>query len=112
MWTTALCIGNVRMDRLPQRRRVQPPMPYRRRGQFCIRSWRALYWFQLRRILYRTARSSCQIMRELNVNFDTQSLTQLQLKDVVEVSRSRYTVPFLHPAGHSHYATLRNKLGW
>src|SRR5260363_71729 len=60
------------------------------------------------------ARIAIQIVdgREMNVNFDTQSLTQLQLKDVVEVSRSRYTVPFLHPAGHSHYATLRNKLGW
>ncbi len=50
--------------------------------------------------------------REMNVNFDTHSFTELQLEDVVEVRRSRYTVPFLHPAGHSYYATLRGKLGW
>ncbi|PLZ03277.1 NAD kinase [Burkholderia sp. WAC0059] len=50
--------------------------------------------------------------RDVNVNFDMQSFTALQLGDVIEVRRSRHTVPFLHPVGYSYYATLRKKLHW
>ncbi|MCR3945335.1 hypothetical protein, partial [Klebsiella quasipneumoniae] len=50
--------------------------------------------------------------RDVNVNFEMQSFTSLELNDVIEVRRSRHTIPFLHPVGYSHYATLRNKLHW
>ncbi|QGZ60677.1 NAD kinase [Paraburkholderia acidisoli] len=50
--------------------------------------------------------------RDVNVNFDMQSFTALELGDVIEVRRSRHTVPFLHPVGYSYYATLRKKLHW
>lgn len=50
--------------------------------------------------------------RDVNVNFDMQSFTALQLEDTIEVRRSNYTVPLLHPIGHSYYATLRKKLRW
>ncbi len=50
--------------------------------------------------------------RDVNVNFDMQSFTALQLEDTIEVRRSNYTVPLLHPVGHSYYATLRKKLRW
>ena len=50
--------------------------------------------------------------RDVNVNFDMQSFTSLELNDVIEVRRSRHTIPFLHPVGYSHYETLRNKLHW
>ncbi|CAB3777022.1 NAD kinase [Pararobbsia alpina] len=50
--------------------------------------------------------------RDVNVNFDMQSFTALELNDTIEVRRASHTVPFLHPIGHSHYATLREKLHW
>lgn len=50
--------------------------------------------------------------RDVNVNFDMQSFTSLELNDTIEVRRSKYTVPFLHPVGYSYYATLRKKLHW
>ena len=50
--------------------------------------------------------------RDVNVNFDMQSFTAVQLGDVIEVQRSRYRVPVLHPVGYSYYATLRKKLHW
>jgi NAD+ kinase len=50
--------------------------------------------------------------RDVNVNFDMQSFTAVQLGDVIEVQRSRYRVPVLHPIGYSYYATLRKKLHW
>ncbi|HEY1610458.1 MAG TPA: NAD kinase [Paraburkholderia sp.] len=50
--------------------------------------------------------------RDVNVNFDMQSFTAVQLGDVIEVRRSRHTVPVLHPVGYSYYATLRKKLHW
>lgn len=50
--------------------------------------------------------------RDVNVNFDMQSFTAVQLGDVIEVRRSRHTVPVLHPVGYSYYATLRQKLHW
>ncbi len=48
----------------------------------------------------------------VNVNFDMQSFTALQVADTIKVGRSAYTLPFLHPVGHSYYATLRKKLCW
>ncbi len=50
--------------------------------------------------------------RDVNANFDMQSFTALELGDTIEVCRARHTVPFLHPIGHSHFATLRKKLHW
>ncbi|MGI4814711.1 MAG: NAD kinase [Janthinobacterium lividum] len=50
--------------------------------------------------------------RDVSVNFDMQSFTALQTGDFIEVCRSPYRVPFLHPRGHSHFATLRRKLHW
>ncbi|MEX3583291.1 MAG: NAD kinase [Burkholderia sp.] len=50
--------------------------------------------------------------RDVNVNFDMQSFTALQLNDTIDVLRSRHTVPFLHPVGYSYYTTLRKKLHW
>ena len=50
--------------------------------------------------------------REVNVNFDMQSFTALQLEDTIEIRRSGFRVPFLHPIGYSCYATLRKKLYW
>jgi NAD+ kinase len=60
--------------------------------------------------------SHCSIQvvsgRDVNVNFDMQSFTAVELNDIIEVQRSRYTVPFLHPVGYSYFATLRNKMHW
>jgi len=60
--------------------------------------------------------SHCSIQvvggRDVNVNFDMQSFTAVELGDIIEVQRSRYTVPFLHPVGYSYFATLRNKMHW
>ncbi|QCP50952.1 NAD kinase [Trinickia violacea] len=50
--------------------------------------------------------------RDVNVNFDMQSFTALELNDTIDVRRSRHTVPVLHPVGYSYYATLRKKLHW
>jgi NAD+ kinase len=50
--------------------------------------------------------------RDVNVNFDMQSFTALELNDTIDVRRSRHTMPFLHPVGYSYYATLRKKLHW
>jgi NAD+ kinase len=50
--------------------------------------------------------------RDVNVNFDMQSFTSLELQDTIEVRRSTHTVPFLHPVGYSYFRTLRKKLHW
>jgi NAD+ kinase len=65
-------------------------------------------------VLPDTSKISIQIIggREVNVNFDMQSFTALQLEDTIEIRRSGYRVPFLHPIGYSYYATLRKKLYW
>ncbi len=49
---------------------------------------------------------------EVIVNFDMQSLTNLQSGDTIEVSQSKKTISLLHPRGHSDYKTLREKLHW
>ncbi|WP_114814568.1 NAD kinase [Paraburkholderia kururiensis] len=65
-------------------------------------------------VLPDSCKVSIQIVagRDVNVNFDMQSFTALQLNDTIEVRRSRHTVPILHPVGYSYYATLRQKLHW
>ena len=50
--------------------------------------------------------------REVIVNFDMQSQTELQSGDKIEVRQSSKTITFLHPRGHSDYKTLREKLHW
>jgi NAD+ kinase len=50
--------------------------------------------------------------RDVNVNFDMQSFTAVELNDTIQVRRSQHTVPVLHPVGYSHFATLRKKLHW
>jgi len=50
--------------------------------------------------------------REVIVNFDMQSQTDLQSGDKIEVRQSNKTITFLHPCSHSDYKTLREKLHW
>jgi NAD+ kinase len=50
--------------------------------------------------------------REVIVNFDMQSQTELQGGDKIEVRQSSKTITFLHPRSHSDYKTLREKLHW
>ncbi|MBU3612234.1 NAD kinase [Polynucleobacter sp. MG-27-Goln-C1] len=50
--------------------------------------------------------------REVIVNFDMQSQTNLQSGDTIEVSQSKKTITLLHPRSHSDYKTLREKLHW
>ena len=50
--------------------------------------------------------------REVIVNFDMQSQTNLQSGDVIEVRQSEKTITLLHPRDHSDYKTLREKLHW
>ena len=50
--------------------------------------------------------------REVVVNFDMQSQTDLQSGDQVEVRQSNKTITLLHPRSHSDYKTLREKLHW
>jgi NAD+ kinase len=50
--------------------------------------------------------------RDASVNFDMQSLTEVQHGDRVTVQRSAHKSKFLHPTGWSYYATLRRKLRW
>lgn len=65
-------------------------------------------------VLPEDSRCSIQVIsgRDVNVNFDMQSFTAVELNDIIEVQRSRYTIPFLHPVGYSYFATLRNKMHW
>jgi NAD+ kinase len=48
----------------------------------------------------------------INVHSDMQTYSELRVGDLVTVTRSSNVVPFLHPKGHSHYSTLREKLHW
>ena len=50
--------------------------------------------------------------REVIVNFDMQSQTNLQSGDMIEVRQSEKTITLLHPCDHSDYKTLREKLHW
>jgi len=46
------------------------------------------------------------------VHFDGQLRAELHSGDKVVVQRLEKTATLLHPAGHSHYAMLREKLNW
>ena len=48
----------------------------------------------------------------INVHSDMQMYAALRIGDIVRVTRSAHVAPFLHPEGHDHYATLRQKLHW
>lgn len=50
--------------------------------------------------------------RSINVHSDMQTYAELRIGDIVRVTRSAHVVPFLHPEGHDHYETLREKLHW
>jgi NAD+ kinase len=50
--------------------------------------------------------------REVIVNFDMQSQTDLQTGDTIDVSQSDKFITLLHPRSHSDYKTLREKLHW
>ena len=50
--------------------------------------------------------------REVIVNFDMQSQTDLQSGDKIEVRQSIKTITLLHPRSHSDYKTLRERLHW
>ncbi len=50
--------------------------------------------------------------RDISVNFDMQTFASLQHGDEIVISRSPYTITFLHPRGWSYYHTLREKLHW
>ncbi|MDU0810862.1 MAG: NAD kinase [Burkholderia sp.] len=50
--------------------------------------------------------------RNVNLNCDMQPFTSLVINDKIEVQRSKYIIPLLHPIDHSYYATLRKKLHW
>lgn len=50
--------------------------------------------------------------KDVTVNFDMQSLANLQLGDQIRIKRSSKTVTLLHPLGHSDYKALRQKLHW
>lgn len=50
--------------------------------------------------------------RDISVNFDMQTLTNLQHHDRILIRRSAHAITFLHPEGWSYYDTLREKLHW
>ncbi len=50
--------------------------------------------------------------REISANFDMQTFTSLIHGDQISVQRAGQELRLLHPAGWSHFDTLRNKLHW
>lgn len=50
--------------------------------------------------------------REPRVAADMQVFSDLQLGDDIIIERAPFMAHFLHPAGYSHFATLRGKLNW
>jgi NAD+ kinase len=50
--------------------------------------------------------------KDVSVNFDMQSLTQLQVGDQIRIKQSQKTITLLHPIDHSDYRALRQKLHW
>lgn len=49
---------------------------------------------------------------DVHVRFDSHSHFDLQLNDMLVISRHKDFVHLLHPLGHSYYHTLREKLYW
>jgi NAD+ kinase len=50
--------------------------------------------------------------QDASAHFDGEPRTRLLLGDKVCVHRSAHVLRFLHPAGWSHFKTLRENLGW
>ncbi len=50
--------------------------------------------------------------REPRVAADMQVFSDLQVGDDILIERAPFTAHLLHPAGYSHFATLRSKLNW
>lgn len=50
--------------------------------------------------------------RDASASFDMQSLAELARGDRIHVSRSEYSMRFLHPRGWNYFDTLRRKLRW
>jgi NAD+ kinase len=50
--------------------------------------------------------------RDISVNFDMQTFANLVHGDRIVITRSPYTITFLHPQGWSYYETVREKLHW
>ncbi|HOX88335.1 MAG TPA: NAD kinase [Burkholderiaceae bacterium] len=51
-------------------------------------------------------------VRDASAHFDMQSFTNLAPGDVLRARRAREVVTLLHPLGHNHFDTLRQKLHW
>lgn len=49
---------------------------------------------------------------EARVHCDMQEFAALQEDDVIEACVAKNRIRFVHPVGHSHFATLRQKLHW
>ena len=49
---------------------------------------------------------------EARVHCDMQEFAALEEDDVIEVNIAKNRIRFVHPTGHSHFATLRQKLHW
>jgi NAD+ kinase len=50
--------------------------------------------------------------RNASVNFDMQSLANLEPGDRIVVKRAQHAAQFLHPLGWNYFDTLRHKLHW
>ena len=50
--------------------------------------------------------------RNVSVNFDMQTLAEMEHGDQVVIGRSVHSITFLHPRDWSYYHTLREKLHW
>jgi len=50
--------------------------------------------------------------REPRVAADMQVFSDLHVGDDIVIERAPFKARFLHPAGYSHFATLRSKLNW
>lgn len=49
---------------------------------------------------------------DARIQVDGLPYMELQLGDIVDIKRHEKTVTLLHPAGHSHFEVLRDKLYW
>jgi NAD+ kinase len=65
-------------------------------------------------IIHNTSQVDICFTRGENARIQVDGLPymELELGDVVHVKRHELTVTFLHPADHSHYKVLREKLHW
>lgn len=50
--------------------------------------------------------------REVNVNFDMQSFTALEISDTIVVKQSTHRAILLHPRNWNYFKILREKLNW